>query len=66
MKLIIVSNRVSYDEKPQSGGLAAAIQDTFKSINGMWIGWSGEISEEVQRKNGKYENMKILNTKFFR
>ncbi|MBF6631775.1 MAG: trehalose-6-phosphate synthase [Comamonas sp.] len=57
MKLIIVSNRVSYDEKPQSGGLAAAIQDTFKSINGMWIGWSGEISEEVQRKNGKYENI---------
>lgn len=57
MKLIIVSNRVCYDEKPQSGGLAAAVQDTFGTVEGTWIGWSGEISETCERKFGVLGNL---------
>jgi len=57
MKLIIVSNRVCYDEKPQSGGLAAAVQDTFETVDGLWIGWSGEICESCERKSGATGNL---------
>ena len=57
MKLIIVSNRVCHDEKPQSGGLAAAVQDTFSTVEGLWIGWSGDISEDFERKTGSCGNI---------
>lgn len=57
MKLIIVSNRVCYDEKPQSGGLAAAVQDTFGTVEGTWIGWSGEIADTCERKSGRLNNL---------
>ena len=57
MKLIIVSNRVCYDEKPQSGGLAAAVQDTFETVQGVWIGWSGEIAPATEKKSGATGNL---------
>ncbi|MET1115696.1 MAG: trehalose-6-phosphate synthase [Comamonas sp.] len=57
MKLIIVSNRVCHDEKPQSGGLAVAVQDTFETVEGLWIGWSGNISEFCERKYGSAGNL---------
>ena len=52
MKIIIVSNRVSYEQKPQAGGLSAAIQNVFKDLDGLWVGWSGEICDEQQRHQG--------------
>jgi len=57
MKLIIVSNRVCHAEKPQSGGLATAVQDTFSTIEGTWIGWSGKIAETDERKSEKRGNI---------
>lgn len=57
MKLIIVSNRVCYDETPQSGGLATAVQDTFETVQGVWIGWSGEIAPRCERKYGGTGNL---------
>lgn len=53
MKLIIVSNRVAHDMTPQAGGLTSAMQAALESIEGTWIGWSGEISETTQRKTGR-------------
>lgn len=57
MKLIIVSNRVCYDETPQSGGLAAAVQDTFETVQGTWIGWSGAISADCEKQCGAVGNI---------
>lgn len=57
MKLIVVSNRVCHDEKPQSGGLAAAVQDTFSTVQGLWIGWSGDIAEACEKKSGTAGNI---------
>ena len=57
MKLIIVSNRVCYDETPQSGGLAAAVQDMFETVQGVWIGWSGAVCAECERKSGVSDNL---------
>lgn len=57
MKLIVASNRVSYDETPHAGGLAAAIQDTFKDLEGIWMGWSGAISEDPEYLNGSTGNL---------
>ncbi|MCD2513427.1 alpha,alpha-trehalose-phosphate synthase (UDP-forming) [Comamonas endophytica] len=59
MKLIIVSNRVCHDEKPQAGGLAAAVQDTFSSVQGLWIGWSGDVSDSCKRKSGTVGNIEF-------
>lgn len=46
-RLIIVSNRVSLprDRAAQAGGLAVALRDVLKRTDGLWFGWSGEISE---------------------
>ncbi len=57
MKLIIVSNRVCYDETPQSGGLAAAVRDMFETVQGVWIGWSGAICADCERKSGVSGNL---------
>ena len=53
MKLIIVSNRVAYDATPQAGGLTSAMQAALESIQGTWIGWSGEISQSMEHQSGK-------------
>lgn len=57
MKLIIVSNRVCHDESPQSGGLATAVQDTFETVQGTWIGWSGTISADCEKQSGTVGNI---------
>lgn len=46
-RLVIVSNRVSMprERSAQAGGLAVALRDALKKTEGMWFGWSGEISE---------------------
>lgn len=57
MRLVVVSNRVAYDEKPQAGGLASAIQNSLAKRNGLWIGWSGEISEEKKEFQCSHRNI---------
>jgi trehalose 6-phosphate synthase len=47
-RLIAVSNRVSVPKpsnQPSAGGLAVALQSALKRYNGIWFGWSGEVSE---------------------
>ncbi len=46
-RLVVVSNRVAMprDRATQAGGLAVALRDALKRSDGLWFGWSGEISE---------------------
>lgn len=53
MKLIIVSNRVAYEQEPQAGGLTSAIQAALESIRGTWIGWNGTIADQAQHQSGQ-------------
>jgi trehalose 6-phosphate synthase len=49
MRLIIVSNRVALPasgRKQPAGGLAVAVKAALRNRDGVWFGWSGEISEE--------------------
>ena len=48
MRIIIVSNRVAHEEKPQAGGLASAILNILRTRDGLWIGWDGRISESQE------------------
>jgi trehalose 6-phosphate synthase len=47
-RLIIVSNRVAIPKpanQPAAGGLAVALNEALRHYNGIWFGWSGEVSE---------------------
>jgi trehalose 6-phosphate synthase len=46
-RLIVVSNRVAPIEEglPTLGGLAAGVLDALHDKGGLWVGWSGEITE---------------------
>ena len=49
-RLVVVSNRVASTKNPaQAGGLAVALLDALRRSGGVWLGWSGEISEEERR-----------------
>ncbi len=43
-RLIVVSNRLPLGENP-SGGLVVALEDALRSSGGVWIGFSGEVTE---------------------
>lgn len=46
-RIVIVSNRVAAPDAaraPQAGGLAVAVKAALKSRNGLWFGWSGNVS----------------------
>jgi len=48
-RLIVVSNRVAVPDPEgprQAGGLAVAVNAALKHREGIWFGWSGEISED--------------------
>ena len=46
-RLIAASNRVADLSGPaKSGGLAVAMGDALRDLNGIWFGWSGEIVPE--------------------
>lgn len=57
MRLVVVSNRVVYDEAPQAGGLSSAIQNALRNLGGLWIGWNGEVSEEEKKYQCKQSNI---------
>jgi len=44
-RLVVVSNRVIDPHQPAAGGLAAALGEMMKMINGLWFGWSGDIHD---------------------
>ena len=50
-RLVVVSNRVAVESgKPDSGGLAVAIRAALESSGGIWFGWSGEVTDEAERR----------------
>ncbi|GEP08799.1 alpha,alpha-trehalose-phosphate synthase (UDP-forming) [Methylobacterium gnaphalii] len=48
-RLVIVSNRVAIPAEGKAsvsaGGLAVAVNEAFSAYEGLWFGWSGEISD---------------------
>src|SRR5579862_6472240 len=46
-RLVVVSNRVApiQEGEATTGGLAAGVLDALRQKGGLWLGWSGDISE---------------------
>ncbi|MFD0915819.1 trehalose-6-phosphate synthase [Pseudahrensia aquimaris] len=44
-RLIVVSNRMGDPRKPAKGGLAVALNGALNEIGGVWMGWSGTITD---------------------
>lgn len=44
-RLIVVSNRMGDPRKPAKGGLAVALNGALNAVGGIWMGWSGNITE---------------------
>lgn len=55
-RLIIVSNRVAMPGKPKVGGLAVGLSEAASRSQGLWVGWSGKVSDSrntsVRRGDG--------------
>jgi trehalose 6-phosphate synthase/phosphatase len=59
-RVIVVSNRLPYTLKrmggdswrteKSSGGLATALNPILKETNGLWIGWTGDVSGVINEK----------------
>jgi len=49
-RLVVVSNRVPVPTAggvPAAGGLAVALQSALRSRGGLWFGWSGKTSQDI-------------------
>ena len=49
-RLVVVSNRVPVPTSggvPAAGGLAVALQSALRSRGGLWFGWSGKTSQDI-------------------
>ena len=45
-RLIAISNRIPKpNERYSAGGLAVAVRNALERQGGIWLGWSGEVSE---------------------
>ena len=44
-RLIVVSNRMGNPSKPASGGLAVALNGALNAQGGVWMGWSGNLTD---------------------
>jgi trehalose 6-phosphate synthase len=56
-RLVVVSNRVAVPDPEgprQTGGLAVAVNAALKHREGIWFGWSGEISENGAATQPKF------------
>lgn len=47
-RLIVVSNRMGDPRKPAQGGLAVALNGALNAIGGIWMGWSGTVSDTAK------------------
>ena len=48
-RLVVISNRVAVPDESgccSPGGLAVAVADTMQGRDGLWFGWSGQVSDE--------------------
>jgi len=46
-RVVVVSNRVAdLETSTQSGGLAVALRDAILARGGLWVGWSGQVTEK--------------------
>ena len=43
--LVVVSNRLAWPGSTQTGGLATGLRQALDESGGVWLGWSGRISE---------------------
>ena len=43
-RLVVASNRLPLGKNP-SGGLVVALEDALRSSGGVWIGFSGEVTD---------------------
>ena len=50
-RLVILSNRVSLptERGARAGGLAVAMREALRRYGGVWVGWSGEISDRADQ-----------------
>ncbi len=46
-RLVVVSNRVADPRKSAAGGLAVAVGQALEAAGGVWMGWSGKVSEDA-------------------
>ena len=61
-RLIIVSNRVAVPDPagaPVAGGMAVAVKAALKNRDGMWFGWSGNVTDEPDGEPRTVEVNKI-------
>jgi trehalose 6-phosphate synthase len=63
-RLIVVSNRVPLPDKngAQAGGLAVALQSALEAQGGIWLGWSGQISDDPTLKVSQVGNIEYALT----
>jgi trehalose 6-phosphate synthase len=60
-RLVVVSNRVAdFAAKFQTGGLAVALGDALKASQGVWFGWSGDVTDDALRRPPKIESISGL------
>ncbi|WP_242122775.1 alpha,alpha-trehalose-phosphate synthase (UDP-forming) [Sphingobium sp. Sx8-8] len=56
-RLIVISNRVSRPSKTgNQGGLAVALSQALRESRGIWVGWSGEVTESFTGQIGFSED----------
>jgi trehalose 6-phosphate synthase len=48
-RLICISNRTAADPSGRAGGLAVALWEALRDSGGLWVGWTGELSDTVPR-----------------
>ncbi|MBV9288487.1 MAG: alpha,alpha-trehalose-phosphate synthase (UDP-forming) [Hyphomicrobiales bacterium] len=61
-RLIIVSNRVAVPDSPRTplaGGMAVAVKAALKNRNGLWFGWSGNVTDEATGETRTVEVNKV-------
>jgi len=61
-RLIAVSNRVVPPDQEHVGGLGQALKSAFARTSGVWIGWSGRITESPRINNGVHGSMEYVTT----
>lgn len=69
-RLVVVSNRVTDPDKPQTGGLATALGAALTERGGIWFGWSGNTvpdtsdrqEQRVQRDGVTYATIDLTQT----
>lgn len=56
-RLIVISNRVSRPgPSGNQGGLAVALADALRESRGLWVGWSGEVTDNFTGQIGFHED----------